>query len=73
MTLVLDMRNREWHCPNFVLDRDEVSTGSDSDRVSTHATVESARTVTQSLALPVLTSSFHTIRANSRQARAKVR
>jgi len=34
---------------------DGVSTGSGSDRVSTHATVEIAKTVTRSLPLPVLT------------------
>jgi hypothetical protein len=34
---------------------DGVSTGSGSDRVSTHATVEIAKTVTRSLPLAVLT------------------
>ena len=33
-----------------------VSTGSDSDRVAIHATVDFARTMTRSLPLPVLTS-----------------
>jgi len=35
----------------------EVSTGSDSDRVSTHAPVEICKTVNRSLPLPVLTPS----------------
>ncbi len=40
-------------------DDDAVSTESGSDRVSIHATVEFARTITQSLPLPVLTSSLN--------------
>jgi len=40
-------------------DHYEVSTGSGSDRVSIHATVEFARTITRSLPLPVLTSSLN--------------
>jgi hypothetical protein len=35
----------------------EVSTGSGSDRVSIHATVESVENISRSLSLPVLTSS----------------
>jgi hypothetical protein len=38
-----------------IVDGDGVSTGSDSDRVSTNATVEIATTVARSLSLPVLT------------------
>jgi hypothetical protein len=38
-----------------------VSTGSGSDRVSIHTTVESVWTITRSLPLPVLTSSLHPI------------
>ena len=36
-----------------------VSTGSGSDRVSIHATVEFAKTMTRSLSLPVRTSSLN--------------
>src|SRR5258706_12783739 len=38
---------------------DAVSTGSGSDRVSIHATVEFGTTITRSLPLPVLTSLFN--------------
>ncbi len=39
-------------------DHDAVSTGSGSDRVSMHGTVEFAMSITRSLTLPVLTSSI---------------
>jgi hypothetical protein len=44
---------------------DAVSTGSGSDRVSIHATVKFAKTITRSLPLPVLTSSLNSIRVGA--------
>ena len=45
----------------FVNDDYAVSTGSGSDRVSIHVTVEFVRTITRTLPLPVLTSSLNSI------------